>query len=57
MTDDFRTEAEEHWKFLEPLLHDIVINDVKHLNITVVKYLYVEALVHGFKHGKADKKR
>lgn len=34
----FEAEAEEHWKWLESLLHKI----------------YVEALEHGYKHGYQD---
>ena len=40
MTDQKAKElAEEHWKWLESLLHKI----------------YVDAMVHGIKHGQEDK--
>jgi hypothetical protein len=51
MSEDFRKEAELHWKFIEPLLVD---NEVEETEVPLekVKYLYVEAMVHGFKHHK-----
>ena len=53
LSDDFREEAEAHWKFLQKLsFHRLVINDVPHYDEATVKYLYVEAMAHGFKHGK-----
>jgi hypothetical protein len=43
MSADFREEAEKHWQFIEKLLEPQV-------PIEKVKYLYVEAMVHGYKH-------
>ncbi len=41
-----RQEAEAHWKFTEGVV-------LKMLEVT--HYTYVEALLHGDKHGKEDK--
>jgi hypothetical protein len=43
MSDDFREEAEAHWRFIEKLLD-------AQIPIEKVHYLYVEAMIHGFKH-------
>jgi hypothetical protein len=43
LTETFREEAEAHWRFLEPLL-EFPLSKEK------AKHLYVEAMVHGFKH-------
>lgn len=46
---DFREEAEKHWQFLEILL---INPDTATTSIPLerVKYLYIEAMVHGYKH-------
>jgi hypothetical protein len=53
MSDDFREEAEKHWGYTKGLfdrvhLEDLVMEDIPDL----LHYLYVEAMVHGFGHGK-----
>jgi hypothetical protein len=48
VTQEFREEAEKHWQFIEKLL------DVQ-VSIEKVHYLYVEAMVHGFKHSQQTK--
>lgn len=50
MTDDFRAEAEAHWSFIEKLLDSQV-------PIEKVHYLYVESMVHGFKHRNEEIKK
>lgn len=40
---DFRKTAEAHWAFIEKLLDAQV-------PLEKVKYLYIEAMVHGYKH-------
>lgn len=44
---NFRSQAEAHWTFIERLLEQQV-------PIEKVKYLYVEAMVHGYKHAKQE---
>lgn len=48
MTTDFREEAEKHWKFIEDLLGASGAEN----NIPLIHYLYVESMIHGFKHAK-----
>jgi hypothetical protein len=54
--EEFRKTAETHWQFIETLL-----NETKRDNDSVenqyyrgrlLHYLYIEAMVHGYKHGK-----
>lgn len=45
--DVFRAEAEKHWQFIEPLLESNV-------PLEKVKYLYIEAMIHGHKHAKQE---
>jgi len=40
---NFRAESEAHWNFIEKLLDQQV-------PLEKVKYLYIEAMVHGYKH-------
>ena len=47
----FREEAEKHWAYIESLLIAAGINT----DLTLHKHLYVEAMVHGYKHGSNDK--
>ena len=54
----FRDEAEKHWEYIKSLLIAAGINK----DLTLHKHLYVEAMVHGFKHawdakGQTDKLR
>jgi len=54
----FRDEAEKHWEYVKSLLIAAGINT----DLTLHKHLYVEAMVHGFKHawdakGQTDKLR
>lgn len=53
MADDFRKEAEEHWKFIEQLLNKTI--DLDKESRALIHFLYVEAMIHGAKHGKEDK--
>ena len=39
--------AEAHYRFLQPLI-------VFPAEMGIVKYLYVQALIHGYKHGQED---
>ncbi len=59
MSENFREEAEEHWKFVEGLVIKMITGywtevtmDKKVLEI--FKYLYVEGMVHGYKHGTEE---
>lgn len=46
---NFREEAEAHWKFISELLETagVDLNELHH-------FLYVEAMVHGYKHRKQE---
>ena len=46
----FRKEAEKHWAYIESLLIAAGID----YDLTLHKHLYVEAMVHGFKHASTD---
>ena len=46
----FRKEAEKHWAYIESLLIAAGID----YDLTLHKHLYVEAMVHGYKHGSND---
>lgn len=52
MSEDFRQESEEHWRFIEKLLWAVTEEGTKGINFETARVLYVEAMVHGFKHGK-----
>ena len=51
---DFREEAEKHWKYTEGLVQKLVWTDVvlDKKVLEIFEYLYVEAMVHGFGHGR-----
>ena len=48
----FRDEAEKHWRFIFKILdaYDLNNKEDKGVPVEVVHVLYVEALVHGYKH-------
>jgi hypothetical protein len=50
--NDFRKEAEKHWAFLVPLLIDPECDT--QISFEKAHYLYVEAMVHGYKHAKEE---
>lgn len=50
MTEDFREDAEKHWKFIEKLLRTYGLEASEETH-----WLYVEAMVHGYKHGMKGK--
>jgi hypothetical protein len=49
---DFRKEAEEHWQFVEQLLRLAIFVPTKQAYSELIHYLYVEAMIHGFRHGQ-----
>ena len=40
---DVRAEAEAHWEYTEKIIQDM---------LRLVRTAYIEAFMHGFKHGK-----
>lgn len=42
---DVRAEAEDHWEYTDKIIQDI---------LRLVHTAYVEAFIHGFKHGKRE---
>jgi hypothetical protein len=48
MSEDFREEAEKHWKFINDLLDKMT--EINEFPIEMIHYLYVEAMIHGYKH-------
>jgi len=49
---EIREMAEKHYEYSEKLLKAAGIIPTK-----LHHYLYVEAMIHGYKHGKRDKRR
>jgi hypothetical protein len=53
MTQEFREEAEKHWQFIETLLKTYTEEENKTtVSMACCKMLYIEAMVHGYKHAK-----
>jgi len=42
---DVRAEAEAHWDYTDKIIQDM---------LNLVRTAYIEAFIHGFKHGKRD---
>jgi hypothetical protein len=53
--DSFRKEAEEHWQFIDELLKTIE-DDSGMVPYETLRYLYIEAMIHGYKHAKESEK-
>jgi len=47
-----RKRAEEHWEYTEGIIRILF-----RAFLRLAKYLYVKAMVHGYKHGWEDAKR
>lgn len=47
---DIRQLAEKHWEYTEAIL---VLGDAD-MSLALIKYLYVEAMIHGYKHAKEE---
>jgi hypothetical protein len=51
MSGNFREKAEKHWAFIEKLLTTYTEEENKKtVRIETCHFLYVEAMVHGYKH-------
>jgi hypothetical protein len=50
MTDNFRYESEKHCEYTKKLL-----SFTNQPMTEREQFLYVEAMIHGYKHGKCDK--
>jgi hypothetical protein len=48
-----RIIAEEHWNYTEGLLSRAT--KLSYETVNIMKYLYIEAMVHGYKHAKEGK--
>ena len=53
---DFKKMAEEHWKYTEGVIKRshlayIPPNNYTKMFLSLAKYLYIQAMVHGYKHG------
>jgi len=44
--------AEEHWKYTEGIIK-LIYHGPK-LNLKIFKYLYIQAMIHGIKHGREE---
>ena len=53
MSKDPKQEAELHWKYTEGLIRRIAPTAGED-TIAVFKYLYTQAMVHGWKHGREE---
>lgn len=51
--EEIKELAEHHWRFIEGLL--VCLKGKSKEEIDLMKYLYIQAFIHGFKHGQ-DKK-
>jgi hypothetical protein len=50
---DFRKEAEAHWLYTEGFLNAVFgEEDLSPKTKRIFKFLYTEAMVHGYKHAK-----
>ena len=49
-SEPFSEEAEKHWGFIEELLK-FTLKDMGKENKDLTHFLYVAAMIHGFKHG------
>jgi len=59
---DFKKEAEAHWKYTAGIiklshLSYIPPNNYTKMFLKLAKYLYIQAMVHGYGHGVEDAKR
>jgi hypothetical protein len=55
MTQEFREEAEKHWQVIETLLKNYTEEENKTtVSMACCRLLYIEAMVHGYKHAKQD---
>lgn len=53
MSENFRKEAEDHWGYTENLMLKIAKLYGEKLTddmLELIKYMYVEAMIHGYKH-------
>ncbi len=58
--DCFRSEAEKHWQFIQGILTSQRVDredtdQPATVSLEACHYLYVEAMVHGYKHAKEEK--
>ena len=53
-TKSIREKAEDHWKFLEKLLK--IESGDGMIDLETAGYLYVEAMIHGYKHREQESK-
>jgi hypothetical protein len=52
-TQEFRATAEAHWQFIDRLLDTCAAETVtKGITKGTLHYLYVEAMIHGYKHAQ-----
>ena len=56
---DIKKDAENHWKYTEgviesvPVLDERTVQQWQHWRI-LVEYIYIQAFIHGYGHGKED---
>ena len=44
--------AEKHWEYTEKAL---LVSKVDPNIVKIIQYFYIEAMIHGYKHGRRDK--
>ena len=54
MSDEVRKLAEDHWKWIENLLEEFENPLATAEKSSKRAFLFIEAFIHGYKHGKAD---
>ena len=42
---EFRKQAEDHWNFIEGIIT---------IFLKLAKWLYIQGMIHGYKHGKKE---
>jgi hypothetical protein len=54
MSENFRINSEKHWDFIKKLII-ASNNDFSEELIELIHILYVESMIHGYKHGQSDR--
>ena len=57
--DEFKEKAQAHWGYTEQVIllsvPEVQRQDFEKTYIPLMKYLYIQAMVHGYKHGVEEK--
>ena len=53
--ENFRENAEKHWIFIKNLLIKINEDNYSEDLLELIHFIYVESMIHGYKHGQQDR--